>query len=47
MRHFDKRRPLMFTLMKLLGMSALSRIKTLALALEQSRQQLHLHLDGL
>ncbi|MDX1735286.1 MAG: glutathione S-transferase family protein [Halioglobus sp.] len=46
-RHFDKRRPLMFTLMKLLGMHALVKVKPLHAALQNSRQQLHRHLDAL
>lgn len=46
-RHFDKRRPLMFTLMKLLGMNALVKVRPLAIALQQSRQHLNKHLDAL
>ena len=47
LRHFDKRRPLMFTLMKLLGMRALSQVPPLASALSTSRDHLNRHLDAL
>ena len=45
--HFDKRRPLMFTLMKLRGLDAIRSTDRLRLALEKSRRDLNTHLDGL
>ena len=47
LRHFDKRRPLMFSLMKILGMRALNRVPPLATALADSRDHLNRHLDAL
>lgn len=47
LEHFDKRRPLMFALMKLMGLEALRSVSLLRRALERSRHDLHIHLDGL
>lgn len=47
LRHFDKRRPLMFTLMKLRGLNCLGKIAVLRQALETSRREMHRHLDAL
>lgn len=47
LRHFDKRRPLMFTLMKLLGMNVLVKVQPLAAGLAASRRDLNTHLDEL
>jgi hypothetical protein len=41
--HFDKRRPLMFTLMKLLGLQALNKIPAFSKMLAVSRKQMHDH----
>lgn len=45
--HFDKRRPLMFTLFKLLGIHRMHRIPPVAEAIAQSRDMLSEHLDTL
>jgi glutathione S-transferase len=45
--HFDKRRPLMFTLMKLRGLQALAKIPPFSKLLALSRKQMHTHLDAL
>jgi len=45
--HFDKKRPLMFFLLKLRGLEALPKIAPLIKALSRSRRQMHAHLDAL
>ena len=45
--HFDKRRPLMFTLLKLLGLQALNKIPPFSKMLSLSRKQMHAHMDAL
>jgi hypothetical protein len=45
--HFDKRRPLMFTLLKLRGLQALVEIPPFRQMLILSRRQMHTHLDAL
>ena len=45
--HFDKRRPALFTLMKLLGLKAFDKVTLLQQALATSRRHLHTHLDAL
>jgi len=47
LRHFDKRRPLMFTVMKLMGVKALVNVELLGATLAASRRHLHIHLDAL
>ena len=45
--HFDKRRPLMFTVMKLRGLSALGKIPPLTALFRRSQKQMHTHFDVL
>ena len=45
--HFDKKRPVMFLAMKLLGIGRLPKIKLLAAVVVRSRKQLNAHLDAL
>ena len=47
LRHFDKRRPMMFAMMKRKGLNALADVAPLREALLRSRQHMHTHLDGL
>lgn len=45
--HFDKRRPALFTLMKLFGLKVLHRLPPLRKLVEESRQNLHMFMDQL
>ena len=45
--HFDKFRPVLFSVLKLRGIKNLARLKPLAKAIGRSRRQMSLHLDGL
>ncbi len=45
--HFDKRRPLIFLVFKVVGLSRFGRIRPAAGILAHSRKQMGLHLDGL
>ena len=45
--HFDKRRPLMFTVMKLRGLNALGKVPPLTALFKQSQRQMHSHFDVL
>jgi glutathione S-transferase len=45
--HFDKRRPLVFLVLKLRGLAKLARIAPAMRVLERSRRQMHDHLDAL
>ncbi len=45
--HFDKRRPMMFALMKLMGLKALTRVAPLAKAFRRSHHDLQTHFDRL
>ena len=45
--HFDKRRPLMFFMLKLRGLEALSKLSPLIKMVSRSRRQMHAHLDAL
>jgi glutathione S-transferase len=45
--HFDRRRPLMFLVLKLRGLHRLARIAPAVEAIARSRRQMHAHLDAL
>ena len=45
--HFDKFRPVLFSMLKLRGIKRLARLKPLAKAIERSRRQMSVHLDRL
>ncbi len=45
--HFDKFRPVLFSMLKLRGIKNLARLKPLAKAIGRSRRQMSVHLDGL
>lgn len=47
LRHFDKRRPMMFCAMKFMGLDVFEKVAPLKNALEESRKYMHQHIDAL
>ena len=47
LRHFDKRRPLMFAMMKFKGLATIADVSLLNKAFSRSREHMHQHLDSL
>lgn len=47
LRHFDKRRPVMFCAMKFMGLDVFEKLSPLKNALEDSRKHMHKHIDAL
>ena len=45
--HFDKRRPVLFIVLKLMGLARLHKLAPIMKAVGRSRRQMHTHLDAL